>query len=364
MSRLLEIPISEYFECVRGKAQYTRDFALQNPGDFPIYSASLSGPLAYCNAAEYAGTYLSFTTNGYAGTVQILSGEFAINGDRGLFIPKKDREIPDFAYLQQAIQTAIRPLAIGRNVDGKKNEYTKLSPETVQDATFPLLVDSQGHPDLRGMKKLGQKIRKVQQLQTDIMARCETINESNVVIELDLPFVTLELGDERYFKLSIGKRVLKADVASEGVPVYSANVRKPFGYVGWKVLESVSKASLIWGIDGNFEWNLIPEKEHFVPTDHCGRLQILDEDLSPEYLLYELNSTKEEYGFDRVFRANLNNVSQVTVRVPVDAAGHFDVERQRALTARHRNIRSLREGAVAALSSVTNVSFVPEPDFE
>lgn len=73
---------------------------------------------------------------------------------------------------------------------------------------------------------------------------------------------------------SIGNRVLSKDLTNKSIPVYSANVYKPFGFINKDLLNDFSKPSIICGIDGNWMVNIIPEQTLFYPTDHIGVLRI------------------------------------------------------------------------------------------
>ena len=110
------------------------------------------------------------------------------------------------------------------------------------------------------------------------------------------------------FILYVGRRRLKKNMISEGIPVYSANPTEVFGYVLASDREDFNRPALLWGIDGNFDWGYVAEKQLFVATDHCGVLYVEAEDILPRYLYHELRATKEVYGFDRTYRANLENV--------------------------------------------------------
>jgi len=67
----------------------------------------------------------------------------------------------------------------------------------------------------------------------------------------------ISLANNKYFDISIGKRVIKKEVyKSKGkIPVYSANVFKPFGFLVESNIDDFSHNYLLWGIDGNFEYN-------------------------------------------------------------------------------------------------------------
>src|ERR1019366_2966293 len=119
------------------------------------------------------------------------------------------------------------------------------------------------------------------------------------------------------------------------IPVFSANVFQPMGYID-KGKGNLSDSdflhpTVLWGIDGNFEFNLIPAGRPFATTDHCGAIQILNSALSPEYLLYALTHRRIEESFDRGFRASLSNMSNFALKVPIKKSGEFDVEAQKEI---------------------------------
>ena len=138
----------------------------------------------------------------------------------------------------------------------------------------------------------------------------------------------IDLGDESLFSLSIGKRVLRKDLLAEGVPTYSTNVFEPMGFLPDSNGNSYESASILWGIDGNFDFNLIPAGVSFCTTDHCGTIHIRDPGLVPEYVLYALFCQREEESFDRSFRPSLANMRRFSIEVPIDDEGVFDVTEQ------------------------------------
>ncbi len=163
------------------------------------------------------------------------------------------------------------------------------------------------------------------------------------------------LGDESIFELSIGKRVLRAQLVQssrETVPVYSSNVRAPFGrIVEPRSVHDVSRPSILWGIDGNFDFNLIPARLCFDITDHTGRIQVRPEvDIDPSFLVHALRRRINEEEFDRSFRASLTNMRQFTVRIPTTADGEFDLETQREIAKRLELLEQLRIDVVEAKS--------------
>lgn len=161
-------------------------------------------------------------------------------------------------------------------------------------------------------------------------------------------FKAFNLGDENYFRLGIGKRVVKKYLFENKnnfrsqIPLYSANVFKPFGYLEKSNITKFENPYIIWGIDGNFDLAYIPAGEVFATTDHCGTIEILDAHINPQYLLYQLNLKKHEYGFDRGLRSNMENVRQVVVEFPVLEDGSLDLEGQKVLLANNTFVMKLQ----------------------
>lgn len=356
----LKVTLGDWFEIRRGLSVYTRAYGESNPGDFPVYSASRTGPLTHIKHYDYSGQYLTFTTNGYGGFVEIIDGNFSINADRAILVPREDILLPDLRYLARVIEEQLRGLAIGRTGDLGKNEYTKVRPDHAKKVEFPILLDRDGNFDYQAMYDFGEKLERAAKLQRNVAARAEQIKSTNVFIDAG-ESTEISLGNGDLFSLSIGKRVLREELKQEGkVPVFSANAREPMGYIDQaRPGMTFESPSLIWGIDGIFDWNLIPAGVPFVPTDHCGRLQIHHKDLDIEYMLYVLRATRDQYGFDRVYRANLQKIRTVSLTIPVSPAGKFDLVQQRDLAARYRRIHKISENLIQKTETLASVVVTP-----
>ena len=161
--------------------------------------------------------------------------------------------------------------------------------------------------------------------------------------------VTLELADARYFRMSIGKRVLKKDLfrsTGGSVPLYSANVEQGHEH-GWLAKSNIadfSRPSILWSIDSDFAMSVRASGDVFATTDHCGRLEILSNDLDPNYCQAAIvYGYARAYGFDRGTRPSLRRMRKVTLRIPVLANGSFDVDAQRRLAEQYTAIQEAVE---------------------
>lgn len=356
----LSVPVREWFDIQRGKSKFTKSYGDSHPGEYPVYSASLAGPMTFIDEHEFSGPLLTFTTNGYGGTVQVLPGDFSVNGDRAVMVPKPGVRLPDLRYLARVLEDELRPLAIGRIADKGKNEYTKVKPSVASEVELPILVDEDGELDYAAMREFGEAVERATNLQHNIHARAEQILSTNVILDAG-EVREVRLGDENYFGVSIGKRVLRDDLSGDGtIPVYSANARAPMGYVHQSEWSRVYEhPCLIWGIDGIFDWNFIPAGQEFVPTDHCGVLLVDNVNIDVEYLLYALRSTRDQYGFDRVFRAKLEHIVDVEVPIPVTSDGQFDLDRQRQLAEKYRQMERISDELLTRIQQLTEVVVTP-----
>ena len=170
------------------------------------------------------------------------------------------------------------------------------------------------------------------------------------------PTKDIALGDESAFRMFIGKRVLRKDVTKDGkIPAYSANVFTPMGFIEEGNISDFSHATLLWGIDGNFEFNIIPNGQEFATTDHCGAIQVLNPQIVSEYVLWALHDRRVHEDFDRSFRASLTNMRKFVIRIPVTQSGQFDVVLQKEIAKRFGEVKKKRASVLAAKSELDNL---------
>lgn len=145
-------------------------------------------------------------------------------------------------------------------------------------------------------------------------------DEMNAILEESHSKATtdLRLDNEQVFNLSIGRRVLKSELKKDGAyEVFSANVFEPFGRIGSSLLTDFSKPSVLWGIDGDWMVNYLQADRPFYPTDHCGVIKVLDENvILPKYLVYPLLKAGEHERFSRANRASTERIKALTIRIP------------------------------------------------
>jgi type I restriction-modification system DNA methylase subunit len=173
-----EFTLDELLDPVRGKSKYTKRYGDTNKGIYPVYSASANKPLTSIDTFDYNGSYLSWSTNGFAGNVSILTDRFSINGDRGVLLPK--REDIDIQYLRYLLQPIFRRLAKGRRGDRGTDEFTKLYPSMIVDVKIHLPINEDGSVSIEAQKEIAQTYRAVDDYKYDILTKLCVIQEQKV----------------------------------------------------------------------------------------------------------------------------------------------------------------------------------------
>ncbi|MBR2345526.1 MAG: N-6 DNA methylase [Lentisphaeria bacterium] len=134
-------------------------------------------------------------------------------------------------------------------------------------------------------------------------------------VKYNYPMV--KLGDNELFQISIGQRVLNSELIENGaLPVYSANVKEPFGYINKELLKDFSMPSILWGIDGDWMTNYIAAEIPFYPTDHCGVIRVVSTKVLPYYVALILGIVGKRYAFSRHNRASTERIKSVSIPLP------------------------------------------------
>ncbi len=127
---------------------------------------------------------------------------------------------------------------------------------------------------------------------------------------------TVRLDSEDLFVLGIGKRVLKKQIKDTGIPIYSANVNEPFGYIKDAIFDNYSVGTVIWGIDGDWDVSYIPKETPFYPTDHCKTLRVLSDRINAHYVAFALKAEGKRQRFTRSNRASVDRVRALRLTLP------------------------------------------------
>ena len=97
------------------------------------------------------------------------------------------------------------------------------------------------------------------------------------------------------------------------IPVYSANVKEPFGMIDKLLIDDFSRGSVLWGIDGDWMVNYIPAGIKFYPTDHCGVLRVDETKMNPHFVMFMLDAAGKQAAFNRSNRASIDRIKSLSI---------------------------------------------------
>ncbi len=358
------------FDFVSTKVGWTKAFyRIHDTGDendVPVFTAA-GNPVAYVPnltagqeaiAASLNQPVLSVASNGdgSAGRNLIIHDRpFYISNDR-IAVRLKNEGI-DIQFIKYQLRTMSSHYGF---------DFThKVTKHNLMSVNVEIPLTESSDYDLERQRRIVQRhddLRAFQEKLKEYADELRTLSVSLTGMLTGMDSVNLSLADSAYFELEIGERKLQKDLLKKrnslsSIPVFSANVVEPFGYCENTNLSDLDVSSVIWGIDGIFDWSYMPAGKLFEITDHCGRLKVQDDALDVKYISCVLKESKNRYGFDRTYRASLSNVSRlVTIDVPVGPDGEFDLSAQKEIAERYSKIDSIRATLSAELTSASRAS--------
>lgn len=364
MIQYAEIPIGELFEPVGGNPKFVQRYIEAHPGQHAVYSASLIRPFGHVDEFDFEGHYLSWTMNGYGGHVSEIAGRFSITRDRGVFMPRPEVQVPDLTYLRLAMEPVLMAAAVGRRIDGKRNTYTKIYPESAAQALIQLPVDGSGRPDYNLMSTLGARYRRIESAKAEVQTVLEAMRRSVLTIGIPRePARTLSLGDDwmEFVTTKTGwtkTEYCKLDTGNPNdVPLYSA-ARGPVAFVKPKypgqIAASPEHPVISFGAngDGSAGTNFVFHERPFYVSNDRTCLRVCAPKIEPRYVYFALDGMKERYGFGHAFKATIRNLGEVAFDIPATGNG-FDRRRQQEMVEEFRAAAEAKQLVQAELERLS-----------
>lgn len=233
--------------------------------------------------------------------------EYYAGGFMGILRPKNGDVIPQYIFFvlnTPIMRDYVRNDAAGANIKNLSNQMGKLKIPVPSIKVQKKIVD--------GCMEIEDEYQATRKAIDDYRSRVEKLFQ-----ELDvIGGMTIKLGATDKFALAIGKRVLSSELLPAGVPVYSANVQEPFGYIGTPFFEDYDVGSILWGIDGDWDVRYLPPQTPFYPTDHCGTLRVQTTEVNARYLAFALRAEGKRQRFTRTNRPSLDRVRALRLELP------------------------------------------------
>ena len=136
------------------------------------------------------------------------------------------------------------------------------------------------------------------------------------------------------------------------IPLFSANIRKAFGYVHSANAGGLESGGVLWSIDSDFDCRRVSSGEVYAITDHCGQLKLLDDTIDPGFLAHQILLAGKEVGFNREFRPSLQVMKTLEINLPIKSDGSFDTEIMRLWSDYRESIDFFKQNLKESLSDI------------
>ena len=178
--RIVQFPLCELFEIVRGNGKYTKGYVQSHKGEYSLFSGNTTGEFAKIDTYDYNSPALSWAIDGLAGFMMIHGEPFSATNHRGVLIPKTPNL--DLEYMKVILEPVFRELKKGRQGENGENEYTSLPPFMIQNVSVPVPVDRKGEIDLNSQKVVASEHITIQHYKDEIIAKLDSLINQKVSI--------------------------------------------------------------------------------------------------------------------------------------------------------------------------------------
>jgi hypothetical protein len=184
----------------------------------------------------------------------------------------------------------------------------------------------------------------------EISGELETAKSELLALQ-QAPMSTAGLGDPKTFCVRSGTRIRGEDIRLNpgGIPVYSCF--KNSSVVKGNISESWLKAKKIpietkplvtVNANGASVGKVYYRDEKCALTDGVIAVEIVRQDIDPEYLAVQLRSAVAAGGFLYEAKLFVGRVKELKVEIPVDSSGRFDLNQQRLIAAALKRFDGIR----------------------
>lgn len=176
------ISFNDYFDLKRGKI-ISKKYIDKHGGEYPVYSTQ-QGVFGKIDTYMYSGEYLLWNTDGLAGFIKYVTGEFSLTNIEGIMLPKKDLSNISLQYLKYILEPIFRFNKKGREGVLGKNEYTKLNSTMIKELNIqiPIPIKEDGTFDLDAQKELSLRYMTIDEVKSKICADIDAI----IDVKIDL----------------------------------------------------------------------------------------------------------------------------------------------------------------------------------
>lgn len=366
----VEVALLDIFTPQNGKSKYTKRYCEKHSGIYKLYSGNTDGEFSHIDTYDFDGEYLTWAKDGLAGYMMLHKNEkFSITGHRSILVMNEERSDIFLPYIKCILEPIFRNIIKGRIGELGKNEYTTLNPDMIKRANIniPIPVKANGEYDLLEQQRLAGQYELIEEKKARIQDAVDEIISSVPSIRYD-GMIEVPVNQILDFTIPTNSGLTKAFVRQHPgeIPVYGASQNSTipsYGYIADNV-EGVKYFSdcLTYNKDGT-SGKLFYRSGRFSLSEKVVPLEIFDElkdFVDIDYLKYmvEYSASKQDYDFSN--KATRIAFQNILIPIPVKEDGNYDLERQREIACKCRQIEELKAELQNKTDIIINTAVIIE----
>lgn len=346
------VKIGDIFEFPETSTGITKAFCLEHPGPIPVYGSSKNEHTVLGKIAEdlpkikYYEDCLSWNRNGSVGYVFVRDSKFATNEDhRALLIRDEYKNHLDKYYLKFEIER--------RLFENGFSFLDKCGVDKIKKVEICIPESVDGSFSLSDQTILSAKYGKITALRERILSDIDNLINIKVNIDVKYRLKNVRLNNGNFFRVERGGRIRKEDInkARGSIPIYSGSGKEDgvLGYVSDDVVNFAPEAKKFHGkmltVNANGSvGKVFLRTGEFYLHDDVNSIRVLNEKITYEYLLYELQRKIDLLGYDwskKLYKKEME--SSINVEIPVGLDGEFSISAQKEIADKYNKVEQVKK---------------------
>ncbi len=351
------IPLTELFDVGRGLPKYTKTYADEHKGKYPVYSSKTEndGVFAYIDSYDYDGEFLTWATDGYAGLPAFRNGKFSCTDHCGILILKSDIKNVYLPFIRWQVDFSRLRLGYG-------NQRVKVNQVKNANIEIKIPVDSSGNYDVELQKVLAKVYSDVEEKRQILIDKSKDLMGISVLISKnsDVLFAEVQLSDV-FSRIDRGKSRYTRTYCKEhfgDYPVYSADNGKPLGVMDSYDYNGEYLTISINGIAGKITifnecFSINADRVVCTPNDDVDISYI--KFVAEPFLRNRSKGRKGDLGKNEFSKLTPKMVAETFIPIPIKDDGSFDLEKQKELASKYEQIDIIKIELMNKINELTNI---------
>ena len=362
-----EVKITDLFIPENGSGEYTKNFCVNNKGNYPVYSGTTNGEFAVVNKYDYDGTYLTWAKDGLAGYIMCLTGKFSITNHRGILVPTEKCQNIDMEYIKYILEPIFRSNVKGRKGHDGQNEYTTLNTTMIRKikTKIPVPVKSDGTFDVDEQRSIAKLYRKLDAQRSVLISYRDKLRSLIISAnfasqynhrEVDLTeLFTPQRGNSKYTKTYCYNNRGK-------FPIYSANNNEPLSYANFYDYDGTYLTVSVNGIAGKItkkegKFSINADRVILVPNIKNIDLDYVKYTVEP-ILRSKIKGRMGHDGQNEFTKLPGGIIEKVKIFIPVNNEGDYDLAAQQEIADKYRKIQHINNSICQKIEELVEIRIV------